>query len=136
MFTVYTNVYTVNAMIIKFLLRLSKMGLARPIINLCFGRARYEMLKFLLIMCREEKGFLRTLGWLRSVAYRKIIDKDHNPLPWITYPCIDLLNEHLKPSFRVFEFGCGSSTSYFAARVGEVVCVEHDAQWIPKLSEK
>lgn len=59
----------------------------------------------------------------------------HPPLsveqPWLTYDAIALLTRILKdrPYARVFEYGSGGSTLFFARRAAEVVSVEHDPKW-------
>jgi len=62
--------------------------------------------------------------WLRSLL------PGHNPfndeLPWITFRAIQWLLSFLKPEMRVFEYGTGGSTLFFAKRVSELVSVEHD----------
>lgn len=51
------------------------------------------------------------------------------PLPWFTYPAIEYLAKFDFGSKRVFEYGAGQSTLYWAARASQVVTVEHDAAW-------
>ncbi len=57
-------------------------------------------------------------------------------LPWITFSAIDYLLKYLKSDMKVFEFGGGGSTAFFASRVAEVVTVEHDGEWFKALKEK
>jgi hypothetical protein len=58
-----------------------------------------------------------------------VIDRDGNPLPWITYPAIHFLSDRVKPDFEVFEFGSGYSTLWWAKRVKRVTSVEHSIRW-------
>jgi precorrin-6B methylase 2 len=54
------------------------------------------------------------------------------PLPWYSYPCIHFLQERLSAwdgDLKVFEFGCGNSTIWWAARASTVVAVEDDEKW-------
>ncbi|MBL0257980.1 MAG: hypothetical protein IPQ03_10865 [Bacteroidetes bacterium] len=53
---------------------------------------------------------------------------------WLTYPVIDFLKNYLRKDMRVFEYGGGGSTLFFAKRVAELVTVEHDKDWFQKLS--
>jgi hypothetical protein len=55
-------------------------------------------------------------------------------VPWLTYEAIDFLNRYLNKSMHVFEFGGGGSTVYFAKNAGQVVTVEHDADWFRDMS--
>ena len=56
--------------------------------------------------------------------------------PWVTYPAIDFLERHLTARHRVFEWGSGGSTLFFAARAGEVISVEHDRGWFEKVRDR
>ncbi len=78
-------------------------------------------------------GALHQLGWPRSFAARIPIDRDGAPLPWFTYPAIALLAPRLRPTLRVFEYGAGNSTRWWAARVATVRSVEHDEAWVARL---
>jgi predicted O-methyltransferase YrrM len=78
---------------------------------------------------------LRELGWHESVGCGASVDADGGPLPWYTYPCIEWLAARLKGDDKVFEFGAGSSTLWYAARVRRVVSVEHDRAWYSQLIE-
>lgn len=55
-------------------------------------------------------------------------------MPWMAYQAIEWLENYLKPDMRVFEFGSGGSTLFFAFRVKEVYGVEHDQRWADKLN--
>lgn len=75
-------------------------------------------------------GALIEDGWYKSYNTKKSVDKNGNPLPWCTYPFIKFIEPRLKKSFRVFEFGAGNSTLWYAERVGRIKSVEHDKEWI------
>jgi len=100
-------------------------------------------------MLRDEKGleirvdgyplsFLRhplqlrfLVPWLASL---KRADSAPN-VPWITFASSRWLERHLGTKYRVFEYGAGGSTKWFAERVSELVSVEHDPAWYEKVSE-
>lgn len=71
---------------------------------------------------------LRRRGWFRSYESAPV-DENGNPLPWLPYPLIDFAERRLEPSMRVFEYGGGNSTRWFASQVDEVVSVENDESW-------
>jgi len=50
-------------------------------------------------------------------------------VPWVTFEAIDFLKETVKSEMKVFEFGSGGSTRFFAERTKEVHSVEHDELW-------
>jgi hypothetical protein len=78
--------------------------------------------------CVSYRSLLRQFPrWLRSqhpgntpIALR---------IPWITFGSIEFLDGYVNPTMDVFEYGCGGSTLYFAARARRVVSVEHDRGW-------
>ncbi|MCS4114594.1 protein-L-isoaspartate O-methyltransferase [Salinibacter ruber] len=57
-------------------------------------------------------------------------------IPWLTFPVVDYLERFLEPEMRVFEYGSGGSTVFFARRVQEVVSIEHDSEWLGKLRNR
>jgi precorrin-6B methylase 2 len=73
-------------------------------------------------------------GWIRSRREQQCVDATGHPLPWITYPAIDFLSRHTRPEMTVFEYGCGASTLWWAARVSRVVAVEHDPEWARRIA--
>ncbi len=65
--------------------------------------------------------------------WRRSQHPDANPLrdrrPWLTFSATRFLQRHLRSTMQVFEYGAGGSTLFFAARVANVVSVEHDSAW-------
>lgn len=82
-----------------------------------------------LVLWLHPKSYLARRGWFRSFRAHQAVDGKGAPIPWYVYPMIDFLAARLSDSLRVFEYGSGNSTLWYAARVGEVVAVEHDAAW-------
>src|SRR5262245_36157876 len=64
---------------------------------------------------------LTDTGWLRSAVEHRPVDRVGRPMPWITYPAIRLLDERVPSKSRVFEYGGGHSTLWWAERAYEVV---------------
>lgn len=69
------------------------------------------------------------LGWHRSFVEQRPLDADGEPLPWYTYPAIEFLRTLDLSNARVFEYGCGYSSLFWAKRARSVSAVENDAQW-------
>ncbi len=60
-----------------------------------------------------------------------------NPgLPWLTKEAIHLLEQLIKPTDILLEFGSGRSTIWFAQRCAKVISVEHHAGWHQKVSQQ
>ena len=88
------------------------------------------------LLSQYHSGYLVEQGWFNSVRQGAPVDKSNNPIPWLSYPCVDFLNERLHKSLRIFEFGSGNSTLYYSSRVKEIVSVEHDPLWFKKIKDK
>ena len=69
--------------------------------------------------------WLRLPQWLRSLRSSPLADHQ----PWMTFTAIQFLDQFLEPPMRVFEWGSGGSTLFFAKRVTNVTTVEHDTGW-------
>jgi len=102
---------------------------------------------------RSALGYLRAAG--RAIAQRpdpatftyalryarRCIDlyerKQPDPLsearPWMCFPAVEQLDRLLNAGSRVFEYGSGTSTIYFAKRAREVVSIEHEQSWHQRL---
>lgn len=97
----------------------------------------------LLALCGRWAGYLyrqparrvalADLGAWLNMTFSRAGDPFRYDLPWISLPATRWLRAHLHPGMRVFEWGSGSSTVFFAARVGGVVSVEHDRAWYERV---
>jgi predicted O-methyltransferase YrrM len=72
-------------------------------------------------------------NWLRSQCPSANALDDERP--WITFPAIRFLERVIRPHMRVFEYGSGGSTLFFARRVREVISIEHDPVWALRVGE-
>jgi hypothetical protein len=79
------------------------------------------------------RGYLRDSGWVRSAVTQSAVDADGSPRPWMSLPAVRFLEERLPPDSRVFEWGSGNSTAWWAARAAEVVSCEHDPVWFKRV---
>jgi hypothetical protein len=79
-------------------------------------------------------GYLAETGWVRSVCRAETAIDATAPLPWATFPYIAFLGPRLRTDLRLFEYGAGSSTLYYAQRVREVFAVEHDEAFVRALA--
>jgi len=73
-------------------------------------------------------GYLTEKGWFEGSATHQSL-KDGKPVPWITYPAFEVLDRALRPDWRLFEYGTGNSSIWYASKVAEVIAVEHDPNW-------
>lgn len=58
------------------------------------------------------------------------------PVPWIPHAAKVFLDAVIRPSWRVFEYGSGNSTFYFANKYCQLVSVEHDPVWYNSVKEE
>ena len=60
-----------------------------------------------------------------------------NPgLPWLTKEAIGLLEQLIKPTDVLLEFGSGRSTIWFAQKCSKVISVEHHPEWHEKVGKQ
>ena len=83
----------------------------------------------------DKKGYLEDIGWFKAFDSKSPVDRDGNPIPWVTYSFIDFIKERLNKQHTVFEFGSGNSTYFYAKYAGIVVSVEHDKEWFEKIEK-
>lgn len=81
----------------------------------------------------RRKGFLRDAGWFESFRAKSSVDREGNPIPWITYPALAFLEPRIRADMIVFEYGAGNSTLWWGRRVKRIVACEHDAAWVDKI---
>jgi len=53
--------------------------------------------------------------------------------PWLSYGAIIAIEQNLKPTHNVLEFGCGGSTIFFSRRCNTVKSYEIDSEWVEKV---
>jgi len=75
-------------------------------------------------------------GFVNAVENGTPVDKTDQELPLYTYPTIEYLTQFDFSNKRVFEFGSGASTIFWAKRAKEVFSVEHNIEWVDKLGSK
>lgn len=68
----------------------------------------------------------------RSIDEKACVDRDGNPIPWYTYPAIEYLSQFDYSDKKVFEFGCGYSSPFWAERAAEVISIEDNPIWFER----
>ena len=79
------------------------------------------------------QGYLQKLGWFQSLDGTPRNNAGY--VPYITYPALRQLRNIIRPDFRVFEYGSGGSSLWWAGLVAEVISVKHDPGWAMRVAE-
>jgi hypothetical protein len=83
--------------------------------------------------CKNYYILSHKFGQMKSMRKQLPVDHEGNPVPWFTYPAIEYIKQLDLSSVRVFEFGSGFSTLYWAKHCKQVVSVEDDQIWYNRL---
>jgi hypothetical protein len=73
-------------------------------------------------------------GWLASYARQRSTGTRGRPVPWYSYSAIEYLDSFDWRKARVFEYGCGNSSRFWAARAHVVHAAENDEAWAAKVN--
>jgi predicted O-methyltransferase YrrM len=84
----------------------------------------------------DLRSYAVDTGWARSRVAEQSQTAAGEPIPWFTYPAIEFLARAVPSDIRLFEFGSGQSTLWWAARVAKVTSVEHDPDWAEAMRER
>jgi len=69
-------------------------------------------------------------AWIDSLARQgDVARRFERPLPCYAFGAIRVIEREIRPEHRVFEYGSGSSTLWYAERCAQVVAIEHDPGW-------
>lgn len=75
-------------------------------------------------------------GFVTSIIKRQSVDKNSEPLPWITYGAIDYIVNNIPDNLTVLEYGSGKSTEWWLnKKSANIRSIEHDQKWIAKLPD-
>lgn len=75
-------------------------------------------------------------GYAKTVEAKLPLSADGLPIPWYTYPAIEYFNQLNAKGLKVFEYGSGNSSLYWAHKGAEVWSVEHDPDWYENMKSR
>ena len=81
-------------------------------------------------LCLHPSGFVRAL----TTTVNKVAFKNYSRRPWLVFSAVDYLENRIFGR-RIFEFGCGMSTLWFAERCRQIVSVESNLAWYNKITQ-
>ena len=94
-----------------------------------------ETLKALI---HHPQNFSAKENLINFPLWWKSLNPSHNSLldasPWISFTVIKFLDFHLKSDMKIFEYGSGGSTLFFAKRVDKIISIEHNKLWFKKVT--
>lgn len=81
-----------------------------------------------LLSSDDRHKWIQTIGTksLRHVSLEQTY-------PWFSFPSIKFIENLLTPEMRVFEYGSGYSTLWWAKRVADVISVERSREWLDEV---
>ena len=75
-------------------------------------------------------------GHALSRRERRPIDARGEPLPWYTYPAIEYIRQLDFSNSRVFEYGAGYSSLFWARIADSVISVEKSTEWSDEIAAR
>jgi hypothetical protein len=75
-------------------------------------------------------------GLYRAMVTDGPVEIDGQPTPWFTLPAVSYIRSMDLSSHRVFEWGSGLSTVFWAARAASVTSVEDNEDWFLRMKPK
>jgi hypothetical protein len=93
------------------------------------GYQKYPWLLVLYWFISKPKSQLHSSGWMSSLIRGYPCRPDGTIVPWMNYAIVYFLEERLKTDLKLFEFGSGYSTLFYANLVHSVTSVESDERW-------
>lgn len=95
--------------------------------------SRFLPNKILAISSYAYNNVVRN-GYLRSLGKGVPIDRQGMPLPWITYPAIEFINQLDLAKAMALEIGSGYSTVWLSTRCMNIHSLETSDKWIDAVS--
>lgn len=86
---------------------------------------------------KQVKNFIilsKIYGQYNSIKNSASINGKGDSIPWYTYPAIEFLNQFDFSTKKVFEFGSGNSSLYWAKRCSSLISVEYNPDWFNKMN--
>jgi len=98
-----------------------------------------SIIEYIKSIRKEGKRFLGKSSFFGNLKYygrwNHSLNVRVDDIPWMTFGVIDYLEEWAGKEMKVFEYGAGSSTLFWAKRVKKVYSVEHDTLWAKKVKD-
>lgn len=89
---------------------------------------QFRIVRFLICFLRTPYVLIFLRGQIRRSGQFSV-DASGQPISWITYPAIDYLDNIDFTGCRIFEYGSGASSLWWAKKAKQVTSVEMEKDW-------
>jgi hypothetical protein len=115
---------------------ISVTRVCKQLINLCISVTRVckQLINLCISVTRVCKQLIFDFGYGTAFLRGEAVDRNGNPIPWFTYPCVEYLKQLDLRDKSAFEWGSGNSTLFLASRCKDVTSVEHNEVYYKKIS--
>jgi len=79
-----------------------------------------------LALFKDPTQYKHLYAWFRSREKNYLLEQR---IPWLTFDAIDFLKNRTSVGCKVFEYGSGSSTLFWASFNAHCTSIEHDPAW-------
>ncbi len=83
----------------------------------------------------NNRSYLYESGWMKSLEAGRPVDLSGESMPWMNIPIVNFIKNRLSLKIKLFEYGSGHSTLFFANRVNRVVSVEYNQNWFNSIQK-
>lgn len=96
----------------------------------------HQFYKELVVAKKKGKPAVPLIRFFPKYIFQNRFRRDRLELgmPWLTTSAVLYLENSVKPGMRVFEYGSGASTVFFAKKGTKIYSVDHDEMWHEKIS--
>jgi len=100
--------------------------------------SRTETINLTTIAQREPCHIIldEKFGHALSRKEHRPIDAKGEPIPWYTYPAIEYIRQLDFSNSRIFEYGAGYSSLFWAGIADTVISVEKSSEWAEEIADK
>jgi hypothetical protein len=81
-------------------------------------------------------GYLSETGWIRSFLERQPVNREGEPIPWLTHAFSAFLTPRLRPGMKMLEFGAGHSTIFYSKILNSITSIESDPGWVDRVRQQ
>jgi len=103
----------------------------------CFPSPDNKLLKFssgIRNNPNKDEAFKKATQWLSSMSADISLDSNGLSMPSYSVAAMHFLDERLKKEMKVFEFGSGLSSLFYARKCKSVTSIEHNQEWFEKVT--